>query len=100
MQPFKRKFLDHTTTLVFSNEDLNDILKIVKFLGNDGLLMKGVSETGKIEVKEQKGGFMGMLAAKLGANFLSSILTGKGVIQAAERTIRDGKETIRAGQDL
>ena len=31
-------------TLIFENEDLNDIMKIVKSLEESGLLIKGVSE--------------------------------------------------------
>ena len=34
-----------TVILVFSNEDLNDIMKIVKSLEESSLLIKGVSET-------------------------------------------------------
>ena len=34
-----------TTTLIISNDEMNDILKIVKSLENSGLLLKGVSET-------------------------------------------------------
>ena len=40
-----------STTLVFSNEDLNDIMKIVESLEESGLLIKGVSETVENEVK-------------------------------------------------
>ena len=36
-------------------------MKIVKSLEDSGLLLKGVSETIQNEVKEQKGGFLGML---------------------------------------
>ena len=57
-------------TLAFSNEDTDDSTKIVKSLEDAGLLIKGVSETVKSEVKEQKKGFLGMLAAKLGANLV------------------------------
>ena len=47
-----------TTTLVFSNKDLNDIKKIVKSsLVKSGLLIKSVCETVENEVKEQKGEF-------------------------------------------
>ena len=46
-----------TTTLIISNEKMNDIMKIIKFLEESGLLIKGVSQTIKNEVKEQKGGF-------------------------------------------
>ena len=34
---------------------MDDILKIVKYLGDSGVLLKGVSETIKHEVKEQRG---------------------------------------------
>ena len=33
------------TTLIISNEEMNDIIKIVKSLEESGLLIKGVSET-------------------------------------------------------
>ena len=42
------------TTLIISNEEMNDIMKIVKSLEESGLLIKGVSETIKNEAKEQK----------------------------------------------
>ena len=40
-------------TLVFSNEDLNDIMKIVKSFEESGLLIKGVSETIENETEKQ-----------------------------------------------
>ena len=42
------------TTLENSNEEMNDIIKIVKSLEESGFLIKGVSETIKKEAKEQK----------------------------------------------
>ena len=36
---------------------MEDIIKIVKFLEDSGLLLKGVSEVIQNEAKEQKGGF-------------------------------------------
>ena len=44
-----------------TNDEMDDILKIVKCLENSGLLLKGVSETIQNEAKEQKGGFLSML---------------------------------------
>ena len=41
-----------TTTLIISNDEMDDILKIVKFLGDSDLLLKGVSETIQHEAKE------------------------------------------------
>ena len=46
-------------TLIFSNKDLNDIIKIIKYLEDVGLLIKVVTETVENEVKEQKGGCLG-----------------------------------------
>ena len=36
---------------------MNDIMKVIKFLEESGLMIKGVRETIKNEAKEQKGGF-------------------------------------------
>ena len=81
------------TTLIVSNEEMNDIMKIIKSLEESGLLIKGVSEAIKNEAKEQKGGFLGMLLGTLGASLLGNLLTGKD-------TIRAGGGTIRAGHDF
>ena len=50
-----------TTTLIISNDGMNDIIKIVKSLEDSGVLLKGVSETIQHEAKEQRGGFLPML---------------------------------------
>ena len=88
------------TTLMISNEEMNDIMKIVKSLEEFGLLIKGISKTIKNEAKEQKGEFFGILLSTLGASLLGNLLTGKGKIRAGEVTIRAGKDAIRAGQDF
>ena len=49
------------TTLIISNEEMNNILKIVKSVEESDLLIKGVSQTIKNEANEQKGGFLCML---------------------------------------
>ena len=54
-------FRSGMTTLIVSNEEMNDIMKIVKSPEESGLLIKGISETIKNEVKEQKGEFLSML---------------------------------------
>ena len=41
------------TTLTVFNEEMNDIMKIVKSLKDSCLMIKGVSETIKDKVKEQ-----------------------------------------------
>ena len=79
------------TTLIICNEEMDDIMKIVKSLEEFGLLTKGVSETIKNEAKEQKGGFLGILFDTLGASFFGDLLTGKGKIRTDEGTIRAGQ---------
>ena len=47
-----------TTTLIISNDEMKDILKIVKSLEDSGILLKGVSETIKDEAIEKKEAFL------------------------------------------
>ena len=105
----KKVFGSGTTTLVFSNEDLNDIMKIVKCLIEFGLLINCVSKTIKQEAKEQNGGFLGMLLGTLVASLSGNLLIGARVIQAGEGMIRagegaiptiQGRVTMKAGQDF
>ena len=83
-----------TTTLIISNDEMDDILKIVKSLEDSNVLLKGVSETIQHEAKEQRGGFLSMLLGTLGVSLLGDILSkdlsDKGVIRAGEGTIRAG----------
>ena len=67
-----------------SNEEMEDIMKIITSLKKSALLIKGVSETIKNEAKEQKDGFLDMLLGILGANLLKNLLTGKEVMRAGE----------------
>ena len=41
-----------TTTLIISNEEMNDIMKIVQALEDSNILLKGVTKTIKNETKE------------------------------------------------
>ena len=91
----KKKMLGSgATTLIISNDEMHDILKIVKSLEDSGVLLKGVSETIQHEAKEQRGGFLSMLLGTLGASLLGDVLSkglsGKGVIRAGEGAIRAG----------
>ena len=79
----------HTTTLIISNDEMEEIMKIVKSIENSGSLIKGVSETIQNEAKEQKGGFLGMLLDTLGASLRADNTRvghgskGKGIIRAS-----------------
>ena len=90
----KKIFGSGITTLIFSNEELDDIMKIDKSLEDAGLLTKGVSETVENEVKEQKGGFLGNLAATLGASLLENMLSVKGVVRGGDGVIRAVEGTV------
>ena len=82
------------TTLIISNNKMEDIIEIVKSLEDSGLLLEGVTETVQNEVKEQKRGFLGMLLGTLGASLLGSLLTGKGIYRAGKGK---GEGIVRAG---
>ena len=95
MEVLKKKMLGSgVTTLIISNDEMNDILKIVKSLENSGFLLKGVSETIQHEAKEQRRGFLNILLGTLGASLLGDILS-KGL--SCDCVIRAGEGTIRAG---
>ena len=57
----KKTHVSGTTTLVISNEEMNDIMKIVQAIKDSNIFMKGITKTIENETKEQKGGFLGML---------------------------------------
>ena len=82
------------TILIISNEEINDIMKIVKSPEESGLLIKVVTETIRNQAKEQKGEFLGMLlgTSLLGASLLGNLLTSKGTIRADEDTIKTGQD--------
>ena len=87
-----------TTTLIISNEEMNDIMKIVQALGDSNILLKGVTKTIKNETKEQeqKGGFLSMLLGTLGASLLGNLLAGKEIVRAGSGN-KKGKEIVKAG---
>ena len=82
------------TTLIISNDEINDI-KIIKSLEDSGLLLKGVTETVQNEVKKQNGGFLSMFLGTLGANLLGNLLTGRGICRAGK-----GKGVLRACEGI
>ena len=91
MQEFKKKIYGSgTTTLVISNEEMNEIMKIA--LDDSNILLKRVTKTIKNETREQKGGFLSMLLGALGASLLGDLLTknlsGKGTVRAGEVFLR------------
>ena len=55
-------------TSFISNEDVKDIIKIIKSLEDSNVLTDGVTETVKHETKTQEGGFLSALLAPLSAS--------------------------------
>ena len=79
------------TTLIISNGDINDLIKIVTALEEHDILFKGTSKTIKNETKEQNGGFLSMLLGTLGASLLGNLLTGKGLYRTGQGMYRTGQ---------
>ena len=62
-----------TTTLVISNEEINDIIKVIQALDDENIfLFKGITETVKNNIKEHNGSGIGMLLGSLGAILLGN----------------------------
>ena len=89
----KKMYGSGITTLIISNDDLDDLIKIVTALEEHDILLKGTSKTIKNETKEQNIGFFSMLLGTSGASLLGNLLTGRGLC-------RTGQEMYRTGQGL
>ena len=84
------------TTLIISNEEMNDIMKITQALEDSNILLKAVTKTIENETIEQKGGFLSMLLGTLGARLLGNFLSVKGIVRASSGN-KNGKGIVRAG---
>ena len=78
------------TIAITSNDEMKDIIEIVKSLENSGLWFKGVSETFQSEAKEQREEILSMLLGTLGACILGDILTGRWINRTGEGIVRAG----------
>ena len=97
MQVYIKKILGSgNTTLIISNEEMNDIIKIIQALEDSNILLKGATKTVKNETKEQKGGFLSVLLGTLGASLLGNLLSGKGIVRASSGNEK-GKGIVKAG---
>ena len=92
----KKKNGSGTTTLIISNEEMNNIMKIVKAFEDSNILLKGVTKKIKNETKERKRGFLSMLLGALGASLSWILLVRKGVIRTGSGN-KKGKITVKAG---
>ena len=91
--------LAQQTTLMISNEKVDDVVKIVKYLEESGLLVEGGSKTIKSQGREQNfkiSMLLGTSSAALLGNLLKcervkAKIVGLEVIRAGERMIRAGQ---------
>ena len=97
MQKYIKKIGSGTTTLIISNDEMDNILKIVKSLDDSSLLLKGVSETIQNEANEQKRGFLSMLLGTLGASLVGNLSGSEEINRNEDGTIatRQGREIIK-----
>ena len=82
----KKVFKSGMTKIINSDEEMNDIKKIIKCLEESGSLIKCVSKTIKNEVKEQKECFLVIMLDTLGASLLGNMLVEKSVLRAGKET--------------
>ena len=88
----KKKHASGNSTLIISNEEMSDVMKIVQALEDSDIFLEGVTKTIEDETKEQKGGLLSMLLGTLGASLLGNLLSGKRIVRAGY-----GKGIVRAG---
>ena len=98
MQKYIKKILGSgTTTLIVSNADMNDIMKIVHALEDSNVLLKWVTKTIKNETKEQKGEFLTIrLSGTLGGSLLGNLLARMWIVRPGSRN-KKWKRIVRAG---
>ena len=87
------------TKLIISNEEMDDIMNMVKSLEDAGLLLKDVSKTIKNKAKEQKDGFLSILLGTVDASLLRNLLTGKRVILDGKRVIATSRRGVTITED-
>ena len=81
---FKKKFMVMEQKIIkFSNKDLDDMTKIAKAVEDSDVLMKGITETLKNDIKKR--GALPLIPMLLGT-FGASLLAGK---ECAELVIKD-----------
>ena len=98
MHLFKIKFLDwgHHLDLalqiitIFSNEELSDIIKIIKSLTDSGLLIKGVTKTVQNEIKQPKTGIFRYVNVYIMQEFIRKYVNRKRCVKT--RQITDSRQ--------
>ena len=89
----KKIYGSGTKILVVSNEEINDIMKIIQALEDSNILLKGVPKTIKNETKGKKGGLLSISLGILGATLLGDLLTKN---LSEKQTVSAGEGFLRA----
>ena len=92
----RKQRITTTTALIIPNDEMEDVIKIAKFLKYSGLLVKAVSETIQNKAKEQKEGFLSMLLGALVLSFIGKMLGVKRINRTWNETIRAGDQSKRS----
>ena len=87
----KKMYGLRNTTLIISNDDMKDLIKIVTLLEEHDVLLKRTSKTIKNKTKKQEVGFLSMLLRTLIASLLGNLFTGKGLYRTRQGMYRTGK---------
>ena len=82
---------------MISNEEMNDIMKIVQALEDFNIILKGVTKTITNKTKEQKEGFLNMLLGTLGASLLGNLLIRKGIVRTGSGNKKGKRNKKRKG---
>ena len=71
---------------------MNDIIKVIKSLEDSGVLIDGVTETVKHEIKEQEGGLSGALLVSLATSLVQPVISSeiKGISERGFRRAERG----------
>ena len=83
-----------TTTLIISNQEMNDIMKIVQALQYSNIFLKGVTKTIKNET--QKKNKKEYVAWYFRSYFVKKFINRKGIVRAGSGN-KKGKGIVRAG---
>ena len=77
-----------TTTLIISNEEMNDIMETVQALEDSNILVKRVTKTIEDETKKQKAGFSSMLLGTLEVEGIEKADSGKELVMVIIHKIK------------
>ena len=88
------------TTLIISNDDMKDLIKIVTLLEEHDVLLKRTSKTIKNKTKKQKVGFLSMLLGTLIASLLGNYLLERDYIELVKECTELENECTKQVKDL